>query len=429
MRYHAPEWAVDPFVIARVVAEPETPSKVIGRRYLIVDTLYWSPKGAVYHALDLKALRHCVLKQRCRGAGAGGDGRDARDYLRNEAEVIGRLAPDPRFPEAFGLIEREDGDLFLAMEEVKGETLGEHVANLAQQGRHVSGEQVVTWGQELAAMLGRIHDEGFVYRDLKMENVVITPDGCLHLLDFELACELGTENPLSGVGTRGYFSPQRAAGEPPAVTDDVYSLGALLYATITSAAVPLAPHPWALLKRPIELLNPAAGPALIEVISHCLEPDPAARFSSMSALGAALANVGAGASVKPATFGGERTVQPEAEARGRYRDLARRLADTLCKEACRIPDGQGLMWMSKSLDPGGMPLRDLCIGGAGAVLALAELVGELGDPEHRSALAEGAYWLKGAPRLEGQPLPGLYVGEAGVGAALLRAGQILSDGE
>ncbi|MBV9452749.1 MAG: class IV lanthionine synthetase LanL [Rubrobacter sp.] len=430
MSYHAPDWAVDPFVIAGVVAEPaETPSKVIGRRYLRVDTLYWSPKGAVYHALDLEVLRHCVLKRRCRGAGAAGDGRDARDYLRNEAEVLGRLAPDPRFPEAFELIEREDGDLLLAMEEVKGETLGEHVANLAQQGRHVSGEGVVAWGQELAAMLRTIHDEGFVYRDLKMENVVITPDGCLRLLDFELACELGAENPLSGVGTRGYFSPQRAAGEPPAVTDDVYSLGALLYATITSAAVPLAPHPRALLKRPIELLNPAAGPALIEVISRCLEPDPAARFPSMSALGAALANVGAGASVRPAMFGGERAVEPEAQARGRYRELAKRLGDTLCKEACRTPDGRGLMWRSKSLGPGGMPLRDLCIGGAGAVLALAELVGELDDPEHRSALAEGTRWLKGAPRLEGQPLPGLYVGEAGVGAALLRAGQILSDGE
>lgn len=87
------------------------------------------------------------------------------------------------------------------------------------------------------------------------------------------------------------------------------------------------------------------------------------------------------------------------------------------------------MWISKSFEAGGMPLRDLCVGGAGAVLALAELVGELGDPEHRSALAEGARWLKSAPHLGGQPLPGLYVGEAGVGAALLRAGQVLSDGE
>ena len=50
------------------------------------------PEPDGYHVLDLEALRHCVLKQRCRGAGAAEDGRDARDYLRNEAEV---LAPAP----------------------------------------------------------------------------------------------------------------------------------------------------------------------------------------------------------------------------------------------------------------------------------------------------------------------------------------------
>jgi rhamnogalacturonyl hydrolase YesR len=300
---------------------------------------------------------------------------------------------------------------------------------LVRQGRHVPGEQVVAWGRELAAMLRTIHEEGFVYRDLKMENVVIAPDGRLRLLDFELACEARAENPLSGVGTRGYFSPQRAAGEPPAVTDDVYSLGALLYSIVASAAVPQAPHPFTLLKRPIELLNPGAGPALIEVISRCLDPDLDARFPSMAALDAALAAVGVGASVTPAPFGAEPAAEPEAQARRRYRELAKRLGDTLCREACRPPDGRGLTWLSKSLDPGGMPLRDLCVGGAGTVLALAELVRELGDPEHRATLAEGARWLKETRPLSEQPLPGLYVGEAGVGAALLRAGQVLGDEE
>jgi hypothetical protein len=76
-----------------------------------------------------------------------------------------------------------------------------------------------------------------------------------------------------------------------------------------------------------------------------------------------------------------------------------------------------------------MPLRDLCLGGAGAVLALAELVGELGGPGQRATLQEGARWLKEMRPLSEQPLPGLYVGEAGVGAALLRVGQVLGDEE
>jgi tRNA A-37 threonylcarbamoyl transferase component Bud32 len=416
--YHAPDWAVDPFVAAGIAAEPEAPSKVVGRRYLIVDTMHRSPKGAVHQALDIEALRRCVLKQRYR---------DARDYLRNEAEVLSRLAPDPRFPEIFGLIEQEDGDLFLAMEEVEGETLGELVAGLAKWGRHVPTEKVVAWGREVAAMLRTIHEEGFVYRDLKLENVVIAPDGRLRLLDLELACEPGAEDPLSGIGTRGYFPPQRAAGEPPTVADDIYSLGALLYAVATATAPPLAPHPFALLERPIELLNPAVGPALVDVIARCLDLD--GRFPSMDALDAALAKVGIETSTTPATFGEEPAAEPEAQARRRHRELARRIGDTLVKEARKAPVGEGLMWLSTSLDASGVPLRDLCVGGAGAVLALAELVGELDDPEHRATLTEGARWLAGAPRLGEQPLPGLYVGESGVGAALLRAGQVLGDDE
>ncbi len=419
--YHAPEWTVDPFVAAGVAAEPEAPSDVIERRYLISDTLDRSPKGAVYQVLDLEALLRCVLKQRQRG--------DASDSLRNEAEILARLAPDPRFPKVFGLIEQEHGDLILAMEEVEGATLQERVEDLAWQGRHVPGEQVIGWGRELAAMLGRIHEEGFVYRDLKMENVIVAPNGGLRLIDFELACELATEEPLKGMGTRGYFSPQRAAGEPPAVTDDVYSLGALLHAALTHAPPPMAPNPFALLERPIELLNPSVGLALIEVVSRCLDPDPEVRFPSMAALDSALVQVEPEVFVTPPPFGGEPDEEPEVQSRRRYRELAKRLGDTLCEEARRPPDGQGLMWLSKSVNADGMPVRDLCVGGAGAVLALAELVGELGEPRHRSVLVEGARWLEGAPRLEGQPLPGLYVGEAGVGAALLRAGQVLGDGE
>jgi lantibiotic modifying enzyme len=56
-------------------------------------------------------------------------------------------------------------------------------------------------------------------------------------------------------------------------------------------------------------------------------------------------------------------------------------------------------------------------------------VAKLGDPHHAEVLRRGGEWLVAAPGLEGAPLPGLYVGEAGIGTALLRAGQVLGDEE
>ena len=421
--YRAPDWAVDPFVSAGVTTSPEESGGAIGGRYLLFNALHRSPEGAVYRALDVEGSRRCVLKKRRRDA--GGAGRDARDHLCNEADVLSSLAPDERFPSVFGLVEQANGDLFLAMEHVEGQALVSSLIGLARQGRRASGERVVAWGRELAAMLGTIHEAGFVFRDLKPDNVIVAPDGRLRLLDFEFACKPETGGPLRG--TRGYCSPQQLEGDPPAITDDVYSLGALLYAAVTHAFPPLAPDALDLLNRPVDLLNPAAGPGLVEVISRCLHPDPAARFASMADLDAALAQVGGGASVAPAPFGGEPFVESEEDVRRRYRELAKRLGDTLRREARRAPDEGGAAWLSKVPTVGVVPLRDISVGSAGTILALAELVGELGDSEHRAILAEGARWLTAAPFLAGQPLPGLYVGEAGVGAALLRTGQVLGD--
>src|SRR5438270_636322 len=67
-----------------------------------------------------------------------------------------------------------------------------------------------------------------------------------------------------GVGTRGYMSPQQAQGGPPAISDDVYSLGALLFLLTTGAEPSRAPHPFALLERPVAKLNPGVDQAIAD---------------------------------------------------------------------------------------------------------------------------------------------------------------------
>nr|WP_277988982.1 lanthionine synthetase LanC family protein [Ktedonosporobacter rubrisoli] len=72
-------------------------------------------------------------------------------------------------------------------------------------------------------------------------------------------------------------------------------------------------------------------------------------------------------------------------------------------------------------------LRNLSQGMAGVLLTLAEFVTQQNTSSLRSTLRDGAYWLMQSERLGGPILPGLYSGEAGVGIALLRAGQLLED--
>lgn len=426
--YHKPGWATDPFLAAGVTSMPE-PTLVIAGRYLIVAMLSRSPRGAVYLAIDLRAGGRCILKRARRHATADGIGRDARDRLRHEATVLAALAPEPGIPRSVDLVE-QDGDLFLAMEDIAGETLEELMTPLLCQGRTLPPEQVVRWGRELAMLLAAIHAKGYIYHDLKSSNVIVTPEGPLRLVDFELAYPRSGGPAPFGRGTPGYMSPQQQQGQIAAVTDDVYALGAILYFAVTGAEPALAPRDRPLLSRPLSLINPALDPTLARLIERCLDPDPGRRFPSMTDVGEALKPLGvADAGIAPAPTC-EAPVGAPDHSRHRYGELARRLGDSICAAEPPAPDGPGRAWdTTRRMTVAGPGSRDVNAGGAGAILALAELVGEFGDEHHRSTLRSGARRLAIAPPFEGSPLPGLYVGEAGIGAALLRAGQVLRDEE
>ena len=425
--YAPPEWVSDPFVAAGVVDELPEPTVLVAGRYLLASTIDRSARGMVHLAADLVAQRRCILKRATRDALVGRGGLDARDDLRYEARVLALLASDPRFPAVYELVE-QDGDLFLAMEDVEGETLATYIGKVRGMGRTIPNQQLIAWGRELAAMLDALHAKGFIYCDLKASNVVVAPDGRLRIIDFDIAYQPESGFRPRGHGTGGYMSPQQAAHLEPTVGDDVYTLGAVLY-YLAGGAEPstLSKNTVALMDRPLSLLNPSCSPDLIDVIGRCLAADPAERFPSMREVDAALAAIGAATMSVPA-FGAEPAYEDEQTARERARESARRLGDSLCQVARPVPGGQGLAWSDDQPGIGSKPFQYLW-GGAGAVLALAELVAAFDLPEHRRVFLEGVRWLRTPYRPLGSRHPGLYVGEAGIGAVLLRAGQVLGDSD
>lgn len=424
--YGAPPWAEDPFITAGIVKEPVAPSRRIGSRYVIVEVLHTSPRSQVYLCLDLNDARRCVIK-RVRDDGNGGLQR-----LRRESAVLSRLAPDPRFPQPIELLD-DAGDLCLAMEDIDGQTMERRMALLREGNVSISAGELVRWAGGLADLLEAIHAKGLIYGDLKAPNVIVTSSGDLRLVDFELAQdrqEGRDETQLAfGGGTRGYMSPQQAAGEVPEVADDVYSLGALLYSIATGAEPSFAPDPFALLDRPIELMNPALGPALSGVIRRCLDPDPHRRPASPSAVSSALADsLEADLGRRPALAEEhDRDLRPAARAEAL--SLARRIGDLLCEAVAGMSGDQDSGRVDADFVDEEQGALDLNTGAAGAILGLAESVAEFDDPAHRQPLFQGAHWLAGAPRPAGHRLPGLYVGEAGIASALLRAGQVLADAD
>lgn len=189
---------------------------------------------------------------------------------------------------------RTDWGLALVMELVRGESLGA----ILGRGRPPLGEGV---GYILATLdaLSCAEGLGIVHRDIKPDNILITPEGTVKLTDFGLAQVLDAPR-ITGsgenIGTPCYMSPEQVSGTAPAdARSDIYSTGVVLYEVVTGRppfqgtngfAVMLA-HQNTAPAPPIEL-EPAIDPRLNQVILKALEKDPAARFQSAAEFHTAL---------------------------------------------------------------------------------------------------------------------------------------------
>lgn len=128
----------------------------------------------------------------------------------------------------------EDGVLYLVMEFVEGESLGDR---LERDGKLPEEEavQVVT---QVAQALHAAHQKGIIHRDVKPDNILLTSDGQSKLTDLGLMKNLGTDldltRPAKGLGTPNFIPPEQFDNAKNAtVRCDIYSLAATLYMTIT----------------------------------------------------------------------------------------------------------------------------------------------------------------------------------------------------
>lgn len=182
--------------------------------------------GVVYAARDSVLGRTAALKflpSRAR--------EDAQHIERLIAEAKAASALDhPNIGTVYQLGETEDGRRFVVMALYEGETLRERLARGSLPWR-----EALRVSARVAAALAAAHEIGIVHRDVKPANILLTRKGEVKLVDFGVAGFVG--DPFSTVarGTVLYISPQQAQGNPPAASDDVWSLGVVLYEMLAGA--------------------------------------------------------------------------------------------------------------------------------------------------------------------------------------------------
>ncbi|GHE15474.1 hypothetical protein GCM10010339_90320 [Streptomyces alanosinicus] len=223
--FSPPAWAKAPFSAS--ASPPAAPRRrggpvLLAGRYPVKEAVRHSNRGGVHRAEDTRTGEAVLLKEARSHVGADPAGRDARDRLRYEAEVLAELAPRGITPRVRELFEA-GGHLFLAEDLIAGRNLQQWTAEHLERG---DGQVPVAVARRLARELVRLVEQvyaaGFVLRDLKPGNVVMTPGERPVLVDLELAVRLGaTTRPA---GTRGFTDP--AYLDAPAVAEDTDGPGA-----------------------------------------------------------------------------------------------------------------------------------------------------------------------------------------------------------
>lgn len=270
-----PAWVVDPFSGKPPRKNAAKPPGMLHTTIHAFRALSQRGKGGVYQAIDLGVSppRLCALKQGRANGEVKWDGRDGHWRVRNEEHVLRQLQlAGIAVPQVYTSFESE-GHYYLVMEFIEGNNLNER---LCKRQRRLSIRQVVRYAIQLSLLVSRIHAAGWVWRDCKPANLIITKGGRLRPVDFEGA--FPTDRPDTFFWNTPEFAPPESAGDAPCqsgVAEDLYALGAVIYFLITGRQPGVDPVPASAWRRGVPQLLDA-------VVSELLSRDPRCRPDGLS---------------------------------------------------------------------------------------------------------------------------------------------------
>ncbi len=250
--------------------------------YRILEHLGSGGMGVVYKALDLRLDRPVALKFLSPFLTADPE---ARLRFIREAKAASALQHN-NICTIHDIDQAPDGRMFMVMDCYQGETLKNRIERSS-----MPVDEVVRVATQLARGLAKAHENGIIHRDIKSENIFLTADGIVKILDFGLAKLAGqsmTQGQGIGPGTVAAMSPEQVANDVIDASTDIWSFGVVLYEMLTRR-LPFqgqlaAAIMYAILNDelpPVSSLDPDIPEPLSDLCSRCLAKTPSGRPHTM----------------------------------------------------------------------------------------------------------------------------------------------------
>ncbi len=184
---------------------------------------------------------------------------------------------------------------YIVMEYVAGRTLKDIIRSYNADKKLLPVNRTLALIQQVCEGIGYAHRSKIVHCDIKPQNILITPDDRVKVADFGIARALSKMNNETNDsmvwGTPQYFSPEQAMGEAVTPASDVYSIGILLFETLTgvlpftgedgrSVAMKHLQEPPPM----VDSLNTAVSPHLSQIVNKLLSKEPSARYRTAGQL-------------------------------------------------------------------------------------------------------------------------------------------------
>ena len=284
-------------------------------RYQVLEEIASGGQGTVYRAWDTSSGRVVALKvlHPHLSSDAG-----VLERFRREAQLAAAVS-HPNITQIFEV--GQDGNLhFIAME-----FLPLSIHNLMESQGRLPVERAADICHQAALALQAASSRGIIHRDIKPQNLLLSPDGSVKVTDFGIAraTALSTMTRTGALmGTPHYMSPEQSQGQRVDVRSDIYSLGIVLYQMLSGQLPFEADTPFEVMRQhieqrptPVRRLRSQVPASLDRIVQRCLEKSPERRYPTPRDLALALREVapGIGYARGPQQQPAQRPAQPPAQ--------------------------------------------------------------------------------------------------------------------